>query len=322
MGPEDRAAIGPTALVTGAAGFVGSHLAEQAHEAGYDVVAVDNLTPYYEPSLKKENAEALLAAGIRFVEADLLEVDLEELLGSVEVVFHQAGQPGVRASWAQGFEDYINANIRLTQKLLEASRRAGLRRFVYASSSSVYGHARTYPVRESVLPRPYSPYGVTKLAAEQLCSLYAANWSLPTVSLRYFTVYGPRQRPDMAFRRLIDAALGGEAFPLMGDGRQVRDFTYVDDVVAANLAAAERDVNPGEVINVAGGSTISLWEVIEMVESVTGSQVDLERLPSQPGDVRKTSGATGKADALLGWSPITDLRSGIERQVAWQRERL
>lgn len=322
MTERDQTEVGLTALVTGAAGFVGSHLAERAHEAGYDVIAVDNLTPYYEPSLKKENAEALIACGIRFIEADLLELDLDELLADVDVVFHQAGQPGVRASWAQGFEDYIDANIRLTQKLLEASRHAGLRRFVYASSSSVYGHARSYPVRESVLPRPYSPYGVTKLAAEQLCSLYAANWSLPTVSLRYFTVYGPRQRPDMAFRRLIDAALGGDPFPLMGDGKQVRDFTYVDDVVGANLAAAEHDVNPGDVVNIAGGSTISLLEVIEMVESVAGSKVELKRLPAQPGDVRKTSGATGKADSLLGWSPSTDLHSGIASQVAWQRGRL
>lgn len=318
----ERSEAGMSALVTGAAGFIGSHLAQRAHEAGYEVVGVDNLTPYYEPSLKKENAEDLLASGIKFVEADLLEVDLRDLLASVDVVFHQAGQPGVRASWAEGFDDYIQANIRLTQELLEASRYAGLRRFVYASSSSVYGHARSYPVRESVLPRPYSPYGVTKLAAENLCSLYATNWSLPTVSLRYFTVYGPRQRPDMAFRRLIDAALGGDPFPLMGDGKQVRDFTYVDDVVEANLAAAESDLEPGEVINIAGGSTISLWEVVEMVESVTDRKIDLRRLPKQPGDVRKTSGATGKAESLLGWSPSTDLRTGIEKQVAWHQERL
>lgn len=322
VGIGEKAQMRGSALVTGAAGFVGSHLAQRAHEAGYEVVAVDNLTPYYEPSLKKENAEALLDSGIRFVEADLLDLDLEDLLGTVDVVFHQAGQPGVRASWADGFDDYIGANIRLTQELLEASRNAGLRRFVYASSSSVYGHARSYPVSESEVPRPYSPYGVTKLAAEHLCSLYAANWGLPTVSLRYFTVYGPRQRPDMAFRRLIDAALGGDPFPLMGDGKQVRDFTFVGDVVEANLAAAESDLDPGEVINIAGGSTTSLWDVIEMVEAATDSSVELKRLPAQPGDVRKTSGATEKAQALLGWSPDTDLRAGIEVQVAWQRGRL
>lgn len=322
MEAVEQSEVGMSALVTGAAGFVGSHLAQRAHEAGYEVIAVDSLTSYYEPNLKKENADALIESGIEFVEADLLEVDLENLLSNVDVVFHQAGQPGVRASWAQGFDDYIRANVRLTQELLEASRHAGLRRFVYASSSSVYGHARSYPVRESVLPRPYSPYGVTKLAAEHLCSLYAANWSLPTVSLRYFSVYGPRQRPDMAFRRLIDAALLGEAFPLMGDGKQVRDFTYVDDVVEANLAAAERDLEPGEVLNIAGGSTISLLEVIGMVESVADRKIELKRLPAQPGDVRKTSGATGKADSLLGWVPTTDLRMGIERQVAWQRDRL
>lgn len=309
------------ALVTGAAGFVGSHLALQAAENGYDVIAVDSLTPYYDTRLKKEGAEALLDSGIEFVEADLRELSLPELLSEVDVIFHQAGQPGVRSSWANGFDDYIDANVKLTQQLLEASREVDLRRFVYASSSSVYGHSQTYPVKEDDPTRPFSPYGVTKLAAEHLCSLYAANWGLPTVSLRYFTVYGPRQRPDMAFHRLIDAVLRSEPFPLMGDGNQVRDFTYVNDVVKANLLAAERDLEPGRVFNIAGGSTTTLWEVIQMVEEVTGVEVPLQRLPAQPGDVRKTSGSIERARAQLGWSPDTDLRTGIERQFSWQRDR-
>jgi UDP-glucuronate 4-epimerase len=309
------------ALVTGGAGFVGSHLAQQAAENGYDVIAVDSLTPYYDTRLKKESAEALLDSGIEFVDADLRELSLPELLSKVDVIFHQAGQPGVRSSWANGFDDYIDANIKLTQQLLEACREVDLRRFVYASSSSVYGHAQTYPVKEDDPTRPFSPYGVTKLAAEHLCSLYAANWGLPTVSLRYFSVYGPRQRPDMAFHRLIDAVLRSEPFPLMGDGNQVRDFTYVDDVVEANLLAAERDLEPGLVFNIAGGSTTTLWEVIQMVEDVTGGEVPLQRLPAQPGDVRKTSGSIERALAQLGWSPDTDLRTGIERQFSWQRDR-
>lgn len=317
MSPSPRG----RALVTGAAGFVGSHLAQHAGEAGYDVIAVDSLTPYYDTQLKKESAETLLDAGIEFLEGDLRELDLSQLLSGVDVVFHQAGQPGVRASWADGFDDYIDANIKLTQKLLEASRGADLRRFVYASSSSVYGQAETYPVAEADPARPYSPYGVTKLAAEQLCSLYAANWGVPTVSLRYFTVFGPRQRPDMAFNRLIDAVLHAEPFPLMGDGNQVRDFTYVDDVAEANLLAAERDLEPGRVFNIAGGSTTTLWDVIQMVEDVAGAKVPLQHLPAQPGDVRKTSGSIERARTELGWSPQTDLRAGIERQFAWQRDR-
>ena len=195
------------------------------------------------------------------------------------MVFHQAGQPGVRKSWSTGFNDYAEHNIKATQRLLEAAKAVRTPRFVYASSSSVYGNALTYPVVETDLPMPFSPYGVTKLAAEHLCGLYAANWGVPTVSLRYFTVYGPRQRPDMAMRRLADAAVFGSPFSLFGDGRQVRDFTFVSDVVRANLAAWTADVPPGTVVNIAGGSNAEMADVIRIIGELAGSPVLLETAP-------------------------------------------
>jgi nucleoside-diphosphate-sugar epimerase len=192
---------------------------------------------------------------------------------------------------------------------------------VYASSSSVYGNAASYPTSEGDLPRPHSPYGVTKLAAEHLCSLYAANWALPTVSLRYFTVYGPRQRPDMAMHRLLEAGLSGASFPLYGDGSAVRDFTYVDDVVRANIAAADRDCEPGAVVNIAGGSSVTMTELLALAADVLGQSPTIDRQPDQPGDVARTGGTTVRADVLLDWTPATDLRSGVTAQAAWHRAR-
>ncbi|HEY3941019.1 MAG TPA: NAD-dependent epimerase/dehydratase family protein [Acidimicrobiales bacterium] len=312
-----------TAVVTGVAGFVGSHLAEALVEAGHRVVGIDCLTDYYDAAAKRQNLRLLGGrANFEFVLADLRTAELEPMLAGADVVFHQAGQPGVRKSWSTGFVDYSTHNIVGTQRLLEAARRVRCPRVVYASSSSVYGNAPAYPTSEASLPHPHSPYGVTKLAAEHLCSLYAANWGLPTVSLRYFTVYGPRQRPDMAFRRLIDAAVDGRSFALYGSGRQVRDFTYVGDVVAANLAAGGADVAPGTVVNIAGGASASMNEVIELVGELTGAPVALERQPAMPGDVERTGGTIDAADRSLGWAPVTSLRDGLEAQVAWSRRRL
>jgi UDP-glucuronate 4-epimerase len=309
-----------TAVVTGVAGFIGSHLAESLLGEGDRVVGIDSFTDYYDPGRKHANLAGLRAhPAFELIEADLASTDLVACLEGADVVFHLAGQPGVRGSWAEGFAEYCDRNVLATQRLLEAARTVRLRRLVYASSSSVYGNAGAYPVTETSLPRPHSPYGVTKLAGEHLCGLYAANWSLATVSLRYFTVYGPRQRPDMAIHRVIEAALGGTAFPLYGDGSQLRDFTYVGDVVAANMAAAAADAPPGTVCNVAGGSSATMLEVLNAAEEATGSAVRVERHQFQAGDVGRTGGSTEAAERLIGWRPSVPFSEGLRRQVAWHR---
>jgi nucleoside-diphosphate-sugar epimerase len=310
-------------VVTGAAGFVGSHLSEALCAAGHEVLGIDCLTDYYDPAEKRRNlASTSRWPGFAFEEADLRTADLLPLIEEATVVFHQAGQPGVRKSWSTGFNDYCEHNVKATQRLLEAAKAAATPRVVYASSSSVYGNAPVYPTLETDLPQPFSPYGVTKLAAEHLCGLYAANWGLSTVSLRYFTVYGPRQRPDMAMRRLADAAVAGTTFSLFGDGRQVRDFTYVSDVVAANMAAAFADVAPGTVVNVAGGSNAVMADVIDLIGELAGSSVRLERAGNEAGDVQRTGGSTERAHELLGWEPRVSLREGLAAQVAWSQAML
>jgi UDP-glucuronate 4-epimerase len=310
------------ALVTGAAGFIGSHLVERLAADGHGVVAVDCLTPYYDVAQKEEALDVLRRLpGTEVVDADLWTSDIEALIDGINVVFHQAGQPGVRDSWRAGFEPYVRQNVLVTQRLLDAVVDSRVDRFVFASSSSVYGDAPEYPTSEEDVPIPQSPYGVTKLAAEHLCGVYARNWAVPAVSLRYFTVYGPRQRPDMAMHRMIEAGLAGDPFPLFGDGEQIRDFTYVDDAVEANVLAAAVDVPAGSVINVAGGESVSLLEVIYIVEDIIGRPIVLDRRPGQPGDVRRTGGAHRRAAALLGWSPKIRLREGLRRQVAWHRAR-
>jgi nucleoside-diphosphate-sugar epimerase len=306
-------------VVTGAAGFIGSHLAEAALRAGHTVVGIDCLTGYYDVGVKRSHVAALTALpGFAFVEADLRTADLVPLLEGADVVYHEAGQPGVRLSWSDGFGDYVSHNVHATQRLLEAARVTRPGRLVYASSSSVYGNAARYPTRESDLPQPHSPYGVTKLAGEHLCGLYAANWAVPAVSLRYFTVYGPRQRPDMGMHRFIDALSRGAAVPLFGDGEQVRDFTFVSDIVAANLAAGAADVAPGTVLNVAGGGSISVNDLLALLAKVAGSELEIERLPEQAGDVRATGGSVELAGRLLGWEPQVDLAAGLAAQYAWQ----
>ena len=309
------------ALVTGAAGFVGSHTCEALLQLGHEVRGVDSLTDYYDPVLKNENVRLLDSwDAFEFVRADLSDADLSPLLDGVDVVFHLAAQPGVRGSWQAGFAVYVQANVMVTQRLLEASRQHPVRRFVYASSSSVYGRAERYPTTEEAGTRPHSPYGVTKLAAEHLCTLYAHNWGVPTVSLRYFTVYGPRQRPDMAMNRFIAAALDDREIPVFGDGEQVRDFTFVQDVVAANLAAAQTaDLAPGTVVNVAGGGSITVNGLVDLLQSLVGRPVRTVREPPQAGDVQQTGGSVELAARLLGWQPRVAVPQGLAQQLAWQR---
>ncbi len=308
------------ALVTGAAGFVGSTLVDRLIAVGVDVVGIDCFTDYYDPEMKRRNLEPASGTFVLH-EVDLRTADLAPLVADVDVIFHQAGQPGVRMSWDQGFQTYDTCNVLATQRLLEAARHADVRRVVYASSSSVYGNAARYPVTEDALPAPHSPYGVTKLAAEHLCGLYAANYDLSVVSLRYFTVFGPRQRPDMAIHRLVEAALDGDSFPLYGDGSHIRDFTFVGDVVDANLRAATAEVPGGTVVNVCAGGSTRMSDLIDAVGAAVGRDVRIESLPEQPGDVRRTGGDNGKAADLLGWSPTTSLVDGIALQTEWHRSR-
>jgi UDP-glucuronate 4-epimerase len=310
------------AVVTGAAGFIGSTLVDTLVADGHDVVGIDCFTPYYDAGAKRANVAGASAMDrFRLVEADLGADDLGPLVEGADVVFHQAAQPGVRLSWAEGFADYDRHNVLATQRLLEAAKAARVGRVVYASSSSVYGNAPRYPTTEDDLPRPHSPYGVTKLAAEHLCGLYAANWGVPTVSLRYFTVYGPRQRPDMAMHRMCESVLTDEPFPLFGTGEQVRDFTFVRDVVGANLAAATADVAPGTVCNVAGGGSISMLELFTLLGDIAGTELRLDRQPSSAGDVERTGGTIDRAERLLGWSPEVDVREGLAAQLDWHRAR-
>jgi nucleoside-diphosphate-sugar epimerase len=306
------------ALVTGVAGFVGSTLARRLLADGHDVVGVDALTDYYDQRLKRANLRDIEHPRLQVVEADLNEVDLAAQLADVDVVYHQAGQPGVRKSWGADFDGYTRGNVNATQRLLEAALRAPrLSRFVYASSSSVYGNALRYPTEETDRPQPLSPYGVTKLAAEHLCVLYAQNYGLPTVSLRYFTVYGPRQRPDMAFTRFCTAVRDGEEIPVFGTGEQVRDFTYVDDVVEANVRVAAADVPAGAVFNVAGGTSTTVNEVIALLGEISGRTPVVRKGDPVPGDVERTGGSTAAIQAAVGWAPAVGLREGLEEQYRW-----
>lgn len=307
-------------LVTGAAGFIGSTLSEELLKGGHDVLGVDSFTDYYDPQVKRANTRRLHDwAGFRLVDTDLRDGNLDELFGGIDVVFHLAGQPGVRSSWRGGFQEYVDANVLATQRVLEAAARNQVGRVVYASSSSVYGNAARYPCEERDVPRPFSPYGVTKLAGEHLAVLYAENFGLPTVSLRYFTVFGPRQRPEMGIAKVIDAALTGAPFPLFAAAGAVRDFTYVADVVDATIRAGLCPGLPaGLVLNVAGGAPAAVDAVIASVEELAGRPVILARQPTAAGDVMRTGGDTARAQKLLGWRPRVGLREGLEQQIAWQ----
>lgn len=305
-------------LVTGAAGFIGSTLSMRLLTEGHDVVGIDSYSDYYDVAIKRRNIERIGSPkNFKLVEADLNTVDLDTMLAGVQAVFHQAGQPGVRKSWGNAFNIYIDANVRATQRLLESLKHSdSVERFVYASSSSIYGNSERYPTTEDDMPQPVSPYGVTKLAAEHLCTLYARNFGTPTVSLRYFTVYGPRQRTDMAFTRFIRAAIRREPITVYGDGTQLRDFTFIDDVVAANLLSATSAVEPGRVYNVAGGSTTSVREALDIIADLSGG-IEVKYEDRVAGDVYRTGGDTDRIRRELGWQPQTSLREGLTKQFEW-----
>lgn len=305
------------AVVTGVAGFIGSQLAEALLARGAEVLGVDCFTDYYPRVLKERNlAELARHPRFRFVEVPVQDAAWSTLLDGVTHVFHLAAQAGVRKSWGRDFQAYSVNNIEATQVLLEACTGRRLERFVYASSSSVYGDEVPIPMREDALPRPVSPYGVTKLAAEHLCHLYHTVCGVPTVSLRYFTVYGPRQRPDMAFSRFFRAADAGDPIVVYGDGTQTRDFTFVADAVAATIAAADRG-RPGGVYNIGGGSRVSINEVLELVARCTGRALAIRREPPQKGDMRDTYADTTRAREDLGFVPTVDVAAGLDAQYRW-----
>jgi UDP-glucose 4-epimerase len=305
------------ALVTGAAGFIGSHLTAALLDTGATVVGVDCFTDYYPRAFKERNLEEnRLREGFRFAETPIESADLPALLDGVTHVFHLAAQAGVRKSWGKDFHTYTVNNIEATQRLLEACVGRPLERFVHASSSSVYGDRVAIPMREDALPQPVSPYGVTKMAAEQLGYLYHVNYGVPVVAMRYFTVYGPRQRPDMAFHRFIKAALADEPIQLYGDGAQTRDFTFVSDAVAATIAAGERGVN-GRSYNIGGGSRVSMNQVVSIIEQVAGRPLRIQREAAQKGDMRDTFADTTLARQDLGFAPKVGLEEGIQAEYRW-----
>jgi nucleoside-diphosphate-sugar epimerase len=307
------------ALVTGAAGFIGSHVAASLLADGHEVVGVDCFTDYYPRAVKEGNLLALLGSRrFRLVEARLQDCDLGRVLEGVEHVYHLAAQAGVHASWGRDFALYADHNVLATQRLLEAALAAGRPTIVYASSSSVYGDARALPLREDGPCQPVSPYGVTKLAGEHLAVLYHRNHALPTVSLRFFTVYGPRQRPDMAFHRFLKAARDDEMIAVFGDGLQTRDFTYVEDVVAA-VRAAPLSGRPGGVYNVGGGERVALEEVLRVIRTVTGRPLRVQRQEPQKGDMRDTFADTTAARRDLGFAPGVSLADGLAREWEWIR---
>ena len=308
------------ALVTGGAGFIGSHLSERLLAEGATVTAIDCFTDYYAREIKERNLTALRGQPrYRFVDADLNALDLPAQLDGVTHVFHLAAQAGVRRSWGRDFQTYTALNVDATQRLLEACVDRSIARVVYASSSSVYGDDVAIPMREDARVQPVSPYGVTKLAAEHLCNLYHTNYGVPAVSLRYFTVYGPRQRPDMGFHRFFSAILDGRPLVQYGDGLQTRDFTFVDDIVTATASAAVRGT-PGRVYNIGGGSRVALRDVFEMLARVSGRTVPIDQQPPQKGDMRDTYADTSRARAELAFQPTVDLETGLRAMFSWMEK--
>jgi UDP-glucose 4-epimerase len=306
-------------IVTGAAGFIGSHLVDVLLQQGAEVIGIDEFNDYYDPHLKRKNLANLYhSPNFTLIEGDIQFLDWQTILQDVEIVYHQAAQAGVRASWGKSFRAYTERNINSTQVLLEAAKDAPkLKRLVFASTSSVYGDAETLPTHEEIQPQPVSPYGITKLAAERLCGLYHKNFGVPFVSLRYFTVYGPRQRPDMAFHKFFKAVLQDEAIPIYGDGKQTRDFTFVSDVIAANLAASQVPEAVGQIFNIGGGSRVVLSEVLDTMSEIVGKPIKRNYIERAMGDARHTAADVQKARKILGYQPQISLPAGLVQEWNW-----
>jgi nucleoside-diphosphate-sugar epimerase len=306
-------------VVTGAAGFIGSHLTEALLNRGDRVIGIDHFNDYYDPKLKRQNIASFANhPNFQLIEGDIQFLDWNLLLQDVDVIYHQAAQAGVRASWGTSFRAYTERNINATQVMLEAAKDSkNLQRFVYASTSSIYGNAETLPTSELIAPQPVSPYGITKLAAERLCGLYHDNFGVPFCALRYFTVYGPRQRPDMGFHKFFKAAMEGKAIDIFGDGQQTRDFTFVSDAVAANLAAGENAAATGGIFNIGGGSRVVLADVLDMMERVMGQPIARNHIEKARGDARHTAADVTKARELLGFSAKVSLEEGLNHEWNW-----
>ncbi|HLO83885.1 MAG TPA: NAD-dependent epimerase/dehydratase family protein [Nostocaceae cyanobacterium] len=306
-------------LITGVAGFIGSHLAEILLKKGYQVIGVDNFNGYYEPGFQQNNIAPFKdLPEFQLVRYDIQFANWQNLLKDVEIIYHQAAQTGVRTSWGKGFSIYSERNINATQILLEAAKDAPkLKRFIFASTASVYGETEILPTNEEVCPQPVSPYGITKLAAERLCQLYFQNFGIPIVILRYFTVYGPRQRADMAFHKFFKAILENEAISIYGDGRQTRDFTFVSDITAANLAAAVTPNVVGEIFNIGSGSRVGLAEVLETITEIVGKPVKKNYIATANDDARHTAADISKARQILGYQPQISLKEGLIKEWEW-----
>ncbi|MFO8058400.1 MAG: NAD-dependent epimerase/dehydratase family protein [bacterium] len=306
-------------MVTGAAGFIGSHLCERLIRDGHSVLAIDCFTDYYARELKESNLQGFRGHSLcEFVEADLNELSLPDLFRECDGVFHLSAQAGVRASWGKSFDHYLHHNIRATQRVLEAAREVPGKRIVYASSSSVYGDTDELPARENSLARPRSPYGVTKLSCERLADLYLMNYGVDAVGLRYFTVYGPRQRPDMAFHRFIRSLLLDEEIVVYGDGKQTRDFTYISDIVEGTVRCMEHGI-AGRCYNIGGGHRVVLLDAINALAEMAGKTPRIRHEESQKGDVRDTLADTSLLHKEVGFAPKTPFADGLREQVEWER---
>lgn len=311
-----------TSLVTGVAGFIGSHLAETLLNQGHHIIGIDELNDYYDRRQKQTNLQLLQQyPHFTFIADSIQNLNWKTLLHNVQIIYHQAAQAGVRASWGQNFKDYTERNLNATQIILEACRETtSLQRLVFASSSSVYGNAETIPTTEQTPTQPVSPYGITKLAAEQLCHLYHHHFGVPITSLRYFTVYGPRQRPDMAFHKFFRATLQNQPITILGDGQQTRNYTYVSDIVAANLAAATSDQALGQIINIGGNACVSLETILNLIEKITQIPLEKNYLPYAVGDAKHTNADITLAAQLLNYRPQIDLETGLTKEWQWIRE--